>query len=465
MPGPKLFPILRHAVKMIGRTLKSYALLSVTIVLTFSLFLGYLLYTDSTAYNRYKDILSQPREKMHFYDHTMGVKKLGVFLEKASEIGKTSLSIVYHCGIQYNFILENTYQKNDPDSVEDDICYEYTFLDLYALPDHTWVGDIPIDAYDMDRITWLDGREAADITLAEDEVILPEEIYRLLGMDKMEQPLFTLPVSYHYAYTLRVVGVLKDPAPLTVDVLEVGKELEYGEYSYFDEKGNQVFPPIGYTENRFGHYYREANGFRLLVSQKLLNPETMPMDSMDADSWSRYVYIHTDSPEQVHTLADSLGYQMREAVYERQDAAKAELRSTMGTKAVIAAALLLLLGINLYSCFTNALDDRRFEIGIKRAVGASGWSIVWQFLYESLLVVLANIAVCVVLVGNVFVVYKYFAERTPDAFGNFPEWVVYISPYSIAMFLVCSLTLAVVFSLIFAYKSTRVEIVKYLKAE
>ena len=461
----KLFPILCHAGKMVGRTLKSYALLSVTILLTFSLFLGYLLYTDANAYNRYTEILSRPRERMYFRDDTMGDKKLGAFIEKASQVGQTKLNIIYQCAMNYSFHFKNTYLDNDPDSVEDDMTWETSFLNVYCLPDHTWVGDIPQDAYDMSQITWLDGREATDITLAEDEVILPEEIYRVLELDKMEQPLFTLPVSYFFAYTFRVVGLLKDPVPLAVDVLEVGKELEYGEYSYFDEKGNEVFPPVGYEVKAFGHYYCEADGFRILVSQKLLNPDTLPIDPFDAGSWNRYVYIHTDSPEQIHTLADSLGYQMQDAIYARQDAAKAELRSTMGTKAIVAGALLLLLGINLYSCLTNVLDDRRFEIGIKRAVGASAWSIVRQFLYESLMVVLANLAACVVLVGNVFIVYKYIKERTPDMFGNFPEWVVYISPYSVAMFLVCSLTLAVVFSLIFAYKSTRVEIVKYLKAE
>ncbi len=464
MPKRKLLPILRHAGKMVGRTLKSYALLSVTIILTFSLFLGYLLYTDSSAYNAHKEILSRPRQRMYFHDDTMGDKKLGAFLEKASQIGQTRLNIIYRYEMNYSFHFENTYRENDPDSLEDDTTWESTYLNVYCLPDHTWVGDIPQDPYDMSRITWLDGREAADITLAEDEVILPEEIYRTLELDKMEQPLFTLPVSYFFAYTFRVVGLLKDPVPLAVDFVEIGKDVPAGSWSYTDATGSGVYP-VGTVLDRFGHFYREADGFRILVSQKLLNPDTLAIDPMDAGCWDRFVYIHTDSPEQVHQLADSLGYRVEDAIYARQDAAKAELRSTMGTKTIVAGALLLLLGINLYSCFTNVLADRKFEIGVKRAMGASAWSIVRQFLYESLLVVLANIAVSVFLVADIFIVYKYFKESTPDIFGKYPEWTVYISPYSAAMFLVCSLTLTAVFSLIFAYQSTRVEIVKYLKAE
>ena len=37
--------------------------------------------------------------------------------------------------------------------------------------------------------------------------------------------------------------------------------------------------------------------------------------------------------------------------------------------------------------------------------------------------------------------------------------------HTILMFLVCSLSLTTAFSLLFAYKSTKVEIVQYLKAE
>ena len=43
-----------HACKMVWRNRRSYALLSVTVVLTFSFLLGYLVYTDTALYNRHK---------------------------------------------------------------------------------------------------------------------------------------------------------------------------------------------------------------------------------------------------------------------------------------------------------------------------------------------------------------------------------------------------------------------------
>jgi hypothetical protein len=76
-----------------------------------------------------------------------------------------------------------------------------------------------------------------------------------------------------------------------------------------------------------------------------------------------------------------------------------------------------------------------------------------------------NILLSISLVADVAVIYKYIVEHTPDETGAYPDFILYISPYSAAMFGICALSLTVVFSLIFAYKSTRVEIVQYLKAE
>ena len=160
-----------------------------------------------------------------------------------------------------------------------------------------------------------------------------------------------------------------------------------------------------------------------------------------------------------------MGYSWVQSMYEWQDNAMEMMQSQAGNKAIIACALLVLLGINLYSSFTNALSERKFEIGVKRAIGASAWSIVLQFLYESIIVMLANILVAVAVVADVFIVYMYIYERTPDEWGMYNDFILYISPHSVAMFALCAVTLTIVFSIIFAYKSTRVEIVQYLKAE
>ena len=141
-------------------------------------------------------------------------------------------------------------------------------------------------------------------------------------------------------------------------------------------------------------------------------------------------------------------------------------RTEKKTKAYIAMALFVLLGINLYSSFANALNDRKFEIGVKRAVGASEWSIVRQFLYESVCLMLVNTLLSVWLVTACLIGLKYVREHLAEESRFYCKtFIVYLSPYSLGMFAVCAAGLTLVFSLIFAWRSTRVEIVRYLKAE
>ena len=122
--------------------------------------------------------------------------------------------------------------------------------------------------------------------------------------------------------------------------------------------------------------------------------------------------------------------------------------------------MLVLLAINLYSSFSNVLETRNFEIGVKRAVGASKWSIIRQFLYEALLVLGFDAILSAALVADGLIFYKLAQKAIKSAF-----WVAYISPYSIAIYVISSIGLTIAFSLLFAYKATRVEIVQYLKAE
>lgn len=423
MQRRKLFLIPLHAFTMVRKTLKCYALLSITIVMSFSLLLGYMLYTDSALYNRYKALFCEPRGMMRCYDTEMENKKLGMFLSKAALIGNTNSCVVYTIAGGET----RTYYDIEEYDLAEGHALTLPNWQITALPDHAWLADAFGVRYDLDSITWLDGQEHSDITQAADEALLPEDLFYALGLDEMEVPEYTFRFEHIGSLTLKIIGLLKDAIPLQFD-----EELEIQNKDYIN---------------------------RVVVSQDLLNPETVPDVYM-----GRFVQIYTDSPELVAQLAHSMGYSVQ-SVYEQQNEALEQMRYEKSNKAVIAAALLLLLGINLYSSFSNALNDRKFEIGVKRAIGASAWSIVRQFLHESLIVMAANILISVALVADVFIVYKFIYERTPDEWGNFSQWTVYISPHSVAMFLVCSVTLTVVFSLVFAYKTTRVEIVRYLKAE
>lgn len=160
-----------------------------------------------------------------------------------------------------------------------------------------------------------------------------------------------------------------------------------------------------------------------------------------------------------------MDFDLWHSVYQLQNDALEEIRTVKGNKALIACAMLLLLGINLYSSFTNALNERKFEIGVKRAIGASPWSIVKQFLCEGIIVMVLNTFLSVVLVVDIALLFKVIYQQTPDIYGMYHSFTILITPHSAAMFALCAVSLTLVFSLIFAWKTTQVEIIQYLKAE
>lgn len=425
----RLRTILGHAFVMSRRHLKSYGMLSVTIALSFSLLLGYLLYTDSATYNEYKELFLLRREVVRVYLGDAGSAKAQVFQEKVRQMENThSMNIFQVGGVFYTYVQVDT--EGSTYSVSGN-----TQIDVICVPEHTWGVFDGLTELD---VTWLEGQERDDITLAKDEILLSEGIYYGLRLDQKEAPLFRFPIQVHKGslltqewLTMRVVGLVEDQYPL-----------QEGEIP-------------GVIDKERNPFYR----VKVVASTEAIHPNNYP-----TASWSMFSIVYSDDPQAVAQLAETVGC-VPDSAYTYQDEALAEIRHAKENKAIIACALLLLLGINLYSSFTNAMNDRKYEIGVKRALGASGWSIVRQFLYESVIVMAANILVSIALVADVAIVYKYIVERTPDEMGYLPDYILYISPYSVAMFGVCAVTLTVVFSLIFAYKSTRVEIVQYLKAE
>ncbi len=431
MKGLKLFYSIRHALVMVKRNIRSYALLSVTVVLSLALLLGYMLYTDASLYNEYKEILSKRRGDVLIKDFLWEDNKINTLMDNLSEIEDTSQYLIYYGHFGHH---TSTYSIEGDEPGETEII-RLANLHAYFFPDYAWLDGFPLIPTD---VIWIDGEEHSEFVLEADEVILSEQLFFALNLDEEIRPIFNLRGDRGPNLSLRVVGYAKSE-----DVID-----------YADSKLWQ--------DNI------------LILSTKLIDAVgLMKPGKWAPDLWEkygrgiisqRYVVVHSSNPEGVVQLAEVLDLGV-DSVYEQQEEALAQIRAEKRNKAIIAGALLLLLGINLYSSFTNALSERRFEIGVKRAIGASAWSIVLQFLYESIAVMIANILVSVAVVTDVFVVYKYISERTPDQWGNYNDFVLYISPHSVAMFAVCAVTLTVVFSIVFAYKATRVEIVQYLKAE
>lgn len=421
----KPFRVLRHACLMVARTAKCYSLLSVTVVLSFSLLLGYLCYTDSSLLNRYKNLFSYRRGDILIYDDMLQETKFQALLQQLSKEGGTQYHICYEGAVGRS---EAVYQAVGTDPIPKAVTLHNWYL-LYR-PDQSWTT--PLWDLPTGEIVWTDGRTTPYFSLEAEEAVINEGLYYALGFDRTEEPVYTVCFENGLKLTLKIVGYARDDTvPFTVDW----------------ENGTE------------GKAYRN----QLILSTKLLN-DAQFLQTEHAVT-GRYVLIHTDNPEHIWNLCKNLGYDTGYSVFLQQNKALEQIQAEKSNKAIITCALLLILGINLYSCFTNALNDRKFEIGVKRAIGASNGSIVRQFLYESILVMLIDIMLSVIMVTDGFLLYKFVYERIPDEWGNLNQWILYISPESIAMFAICSISLTIVFSIIFAYKSTQVEIVQYLKAE
>lgn len=408
--------MLPHAAKMLWRNKTSYLMLSVTIVLSFSLLLGYLTFTDSRLYNRYKELFSAREDVVMAYSYDKSPVHHAALATSAK---KADASVTLY---QYFSMTTKLPQAQG------------VYVDLYFLP----AGNRPVyemvlgnsqdflDIFQYARqINPIKGK--TDFALKDNEAIINESLFRAISPDGSLPVTLGLPVTWADGKTeywaLNVVGVCAD--------LRTSNTLSY------DEKGNLRGEACVY------------------LSQDNLGEHT----AADCPVVQRITWMATSHPLELSEYAQRMGM-VTYCAMEAQQQALQTIRIEKATKGVIAAVLLLLLGINLYSSFSNALEHRKYEIGVKRAIGASGWSIMKQFLLESIMIMLINILISVLMVTNGMILYKLYQSIFRET-----EWIVSISEYSVIMFLICSVVLTVLFSSLFAYKSTKVEIVQYLKAE
>lgn len=433
----KPFRILFHAGSMAFKEIRSYALLSVTIVLSFSLLLGYLLWTDSSLYNTYKELFSQDRNIVAVSDDKL---KSNAFTQALIE-ESANYSQAY---LQFETAYFGSIRDTENSLVAEDGRLDSFDVCAISVPREAW--SIYGSAWTKLDVTWLDGKDHESFQLNSGEVLLDDRLYSLFKISQNDNQFSVQLSNYHdsngnlalepFVGNFRVVGIIKSGEPLR-----------------FSKKEDTTDTLVQLLYDRAPMIALSSEDFNKTMFPKF--------------EWNRPTLVfYSNTPENMEALIRSTGITANiNAVYSSQNSALERIRTEVDMKAIITAALLLILGINLYSSFCNALNDRRFEIGVKRALGASKWSIIRQFLYESLLVMLLNILISVWFVCLVALVYKVIYEHIPDKFGNFYTFTLSISPHSLGMFAACSLTLTVVFSLVFAYRATQVQIVDYLKAE
>lgn len=409
------FSMLVHAVQMVRKNLKNYALLSVTVVLSFSGLLAYLMYTDSSMYNNYKEILSRDSHVIYISNTANDRSKERALLDALSEQGLQSSYIRQQISSR-SAALDETYLVTNT---------------VFVIPSHVW-GIYEAGNTRPYEVTWLDGRTETDISLGMNEIVIPRGLYQLLGMDQKDTPVYEL---WLQAESSSSSGDVYFPVECTVTgLIENNGEIDWDTTSI----GQQIAT------------------FPVYVSQATV--EVVPGNTAPAYT-VRDLLLYTSDPAAAVQRINQLGLDYV-STYGQQQNAYRELQLRSQTKAIIALALFILLTINLYGCFMNTLERRKFEVGVKRAIGASGGAIMGQFLLEGIIVMLCNLLLSVVLVVDGFLVYKYIWQRI-----NGELWTITLSGTSIGMFVSVGICLTLLFSALFAYKSTQVEVIQQLKAE
>lgn len=398
-----------HALKMALRNRRSYAFLSVTIVLSFSLLLALFLFSDSYTYNRYKDLFSVSRE----------ITRLGVAYQGFSADMPASVTAE-----RFRLMEEQMERMEDTDffqylSVSAELPqYGSVQANIYFVP-----GFLPF-FYMGNQMSGLQKiRFSSEFTgvLGENQVIIDESFYRYLSQSDefCSDPSIVLPVraadGRQQLKTFEVIGTCVLPSGLKADALGGVSGHTY------------VFAPVDSTFPAGDDYLNHG------------------------------MLIRSGQPLKIYELARTLSLTCN-SIAKQQQQALGELRSFSGAKGLVVLALYGLLGVNLYSSFRNALSRREFEIGVKRALGAKKSDIIRQFLYEGLTVMTVNTAVTVWLVLNSALVYKLIQQVVFERC-----WIIYLSAHSLIMFTVCTVSMSLLYSLIFAVQSANVDLIAYLK--
>lgn len=402
-----------HAASMVYRYRKSYLMLMITIVFSFSILLGYMVLNDSKFYNRYKHVFSAPDNAVIL--ETQNKSHVNLLLSAASRIDPSSKAYTYLVGhaklSQYS---------------------EKVSLNVQLIPNTAkplMISETVSDGLGelMETVDWIHEVKPIDgeLTLNDNQAFVTESFYQMVLHGA------NLPVP------LRVPIQLTDDCFYMLDLSVVGvcPDTEFSIVKFDDE---------GISIN--GCLYCNMTLVPSEIIEKLEFPDYM-------------IVLETSKPEAICRIQNQMGEVYHSTYYERKNALS-QKRENAEQRLWIAMLLYVLLGVNLFGSFENALSDRKFEIGVKRAIGASKYRIIFQFLIEGIIVMAIGILLSICVVSAIMSGFKLYL-LVKDAL----EWTIYISRSSAMIFAVCSVSMTVLFSLMFACRATRVEIVKYIKGE
>ncbi len=120
---------------------------------------------------------------------------------------------------------------------------------------------------------------------------------------------------------------------------------------------------------------------------------------------------------------------------------------------------LLVGGVGIMNIMYVSVTERTFEIGLRKSVGAKSKTILWQFLFEAIMITLGGGVVGVIIGAVLAYIIKILAVN----YGL--SWTYYISPMSIFIAVGFSMFIGFIFGLYPARKAARMNPIEALRKE
>ena len=174
--------------------------------------------------------------------------------------------------------------------------------------------------------------------------------------------------------------------------------------------------------------------------------------------------IVSNSEEAINSISRNmslLGVQSVSTTSQRARAINAYVAMRQNQIPVL-SVLLFILSLNLFSLHNNVLKNRRQEIAIKRALGFSKKEIVMEFLLEGTIIFLINLLIISFIIFSIGVLWHY--KNYQLIRGVYPVSIM-IYPFSLKIFLVSSIFLTILNSVVLAFLATRINIIDAIKTE
>lgn len=199
----------------------------------------------------------------------------------------------------------------------------------------------------------------------------------------------------------------------------------------------------------------------------IIMPETAFSD-IDISSYELYAFFDKNS-EYERYLTKISKFEEQDIYKDRfsyiapkdiKTANQEEWQSNMQTKAILLLIVAVISGISVFGTMINSVADRRKEIGIKKALGASDNSIMLGFVFENMINSLIAIIIAAALAGVILLGYSFYQRQILMS-----DYTVRFYGETMILFVIYTLSSILGFSLLPAYSATQINIIDTLRDE